>query len=1219
MRHTFQEKIRRLSSGVVLILILISLVGGVMMYRLLGDVGNEAVSGTQVFIGLDTEDNDAEIAFHRQIQEWHDLLLRGGDPELFQKYYRAFHARHEEVQNHLKLLADKMGQYGLSTLQVNQIQQAHLALLVRYELALNQFPLSKKTDNYLRVDLLMRGLDRKLYDDLEALRYSIHAQILEMIGTVSDKVQGRHVGRSLFVMAIMMLLFPVVSLIGFAAIVRMTRRVQEERERFRVTLNSIGDAVIVTDMAGAVDYLNPVGEAMTGWTLDEARGKPLREIFDIVHEDTREAADNPVEIVLREGHVVGLDSCIVLLSRSGEEYAIEDSAAPLRDENGKLSGVVLVFHDDTLQRQAQQRLQESEERLRMTLQCAPDAVIICEQDGRIVYVNDNVVSLLGYGRDEFTGMTVFDLVAAEWREAYRQCAEQILADNEHHVFEIRWVRKDGGKIPMELNAVLLPNGRVYGSCRDISERKQAEIALRHSNRALATKSAVNRNLVHAMTEEELLRAICQTIVEQCGYRLAWVGYLEQDAAKSIRPVAQYGFEEGYLETAGVVWADTERGRGPVGKAARGGKSQTAQNILTDESMLPWRAEAVKRGYASGIALPLAQQGKVFGVLCIYAEHTDAYGQKETALLEEMANDLVFGVESLRARHERDVFMGHLSNAADELVKANTQLEEERAMLAQRVLERTTQLLLANKAKDSFLATMSHEIRTPLGGLLGMMELLGLSSLNNEQNEMLHVAQNSGKSLLRIVDDILDWSKIEAGKLELAPCVASIAEMIKGVTGTYAQLASVKGITLRQQIDDNLSAAHLFDPLRVSQILNNFTSNAIKFTAHGSVEIGAERAGRQDGNEIVRFSVKDSGVGIAPEHRSRLFQHYEQASNDTARMYGGTGLGLAICRSLAELMDGTLSVESIQGIGSTFFFTVSLPVANLAAQRDLQLSLDKQERHEDGPDITPLVDEGQHLSVLVVDDHPVNRMLLKQQLEQLGLHVVTAESGIVGLSVWWTGHFDLIITDCHMPGMDGYEFARSIREIEQHEARPQRVPVIAWTANVLDEEEGRCRVAGMDDLLTKPTELSNLRMMLLKWMHKSAIPAIVAPRPELAEPAAQYPPVVGDAIDFAVLKKFALSRAAQVEMLQEFNVHNRSDIANLNAVLKDGDPAAVARSAHRIKGACRMVGALELEGICARIEQAARQGDMQGARAVADHTLGAAVMRIEVAIGRFIAV
>ncbi|MBW8078265.1 MAG: PAS domain-containing protein, partial [Gallionella sp.] len=370
MTQTTHQTITRLLNRIAIALVLVSLVAGVLVYRLVGNVGEEAVSGTQAYIELDREQNDAESAFHRQIQEWKDMLLRGSEPQAYRQYYSALQSRQDEVQLHLKHLSEKLAQYGIPTAQVTLIRQAHLALRDRYEDALTRFPLANNPDNYRRIDALVRGADRQLDGDLEALRHTVMQQVMAGTSMVNDSVQVKHAWERGFVLFFMLLLLPTACLVGLGAASRATRRVQEERERFMVTLKSIGDAVVVTDMSGAVEYLNPVGEAMTGWRLDEARGKPLREVFNIINEDTREPADNPVDAVLREGHTIGLATHTMLLSRSGEEYAIEDSAAPLRDSAGKPGGVVLVFHDDTRQRQVQKRLQESEERLRMTLKYA---------------------------------------------------------------------------------------------------------------------------------------------------------------------------------------------------------------------------------------------------------------------------------------------------------------------------------------------------------------------------------------------------------------------------------------------------------------------------------------------------------------------------------------------------------------------------------------------------------------------------------------------------------------------------------------------------------------------------------------------------------------------------------------------------------------------------------------------------------------------------------
>jgi len=432
--------------------------------------------------------------------------------------------------------------------------------------------------------------------------------------------------------------------------------------------------------------------------------------------------------------------------------------------------------------------------------------------------------------------------------------------------------------------------------------------------------------------------------------------------------------------------------------------------------------------------------------------------------------------------ERQKALDKLHNTAIDLEVANLQVETERAKLAERVEERTAQLKNANKAKDTFLATMSHEIRTPLGGLMGTMELLDISNLGIKQRELLKTARDSADSLLRIVNDILDWSKIEAGKLEIVAHPSSICTLLKGVCNTYEPVASVKNISLQCYCDEKLSSAHQFDRLRISQILNNLTSNALKFTDHGIVEVRAELTSRNSEIETIQFSVKDSGIGISTEHQARIFQQYEQASNETARMYGGTGLGLAICHQLAELMGGKLSVESSPGQGSTFIFTLDMPIAKLVDQRELQQPINEQDMRNDNLDLAPLLVQGRLITILIVDDHPVNRMLLKKQLELLGLNMEVAESGVSALSLYQNRHFDLVITDCHMQGMDGYELTRQIRTLEQ-QAGAERIPIIAWTANVMAEEAERCKTAGMDDILTKPTDLADLRAMLVKWMNR----------------------------------------------------------------------------------------------------------------------------------------
>ncbi len=387
------------------------------------------------------------------------------------------------------------------------------------------------------------------------------------------------------------------------------------------------------------------------------------------------------------------------------------------------------------------------------------------------------------------------------------------------------------------------------------------------------------------------------------------------------------------------------------------------------------------------------------------------------------------------------------------------------------LERTGVLAeAASRAKTEFLAKVSHEIRTPMNGVLGMTELLLGTSLSSTQRQFATTIHRSANSLLSLINDILDFSKIEAGKVELERIVFTFNEAVHDVLAPLQERAESKGLLLTSELPTDERRAVWGDVVRLRQVLANIVANAIKFTPQGHVTVRVLVVEQSDAHCRVRFEVQDTGIGIAAANRDRIFEPFVQTESSTTRLYGGTGLGLAIARELTEQMQGTCGVESEPGKGSTFW--VELPFDWAAGEGAI------------GPEaaapaaLMPLRQaEGLGLRILLVEDNPVNTMLAKAMLRNLGCKVQNAANGLLALEVLDAESFDVVLMDLQMPVMGGEDASREIR---RREAGRTRVPVIALTASALPGDFENCLQAGMDDLLTKPYTQAQLRAVIEQW-------------------------------------------------------------------------------------------------------------------------------------------
>jgi two-component system sensor histidine kinase/response regulator len=692
----------------------------------------------------------------------------------------------------------------------------------------------------------------------------------------------------------------------------------------------------------------------------------------------------------------------------------------------------LVYAFLAARRQAERALRAQEERTRLVFESTPDGIVVIDEHGVVESVNPAVVRLFGYAREEIVGADVSRLMRdVDGAEHAAHVARYVRTGVAHAARTGRTVvgrRKDGVTVPLDVTlSELHADGRrrFAAILRDASERLRAEEAIRTSEARFRAMSDASPLGVFTTDDEGRSTYVNRVFEEITGLPASdavgegWDRLIHPDDARAVHERWAWALD------ADVPYESTHR-------------------IVRPDGAVRW--VSAKAATVRDASRPLGRIGTI----------EDVTHRRET--------------EDALARYYAEVERAHrLAEAqAADLARQAAELGQAR-----------DQALAATRAKSDFLATVSHEIRTPLNGIIGAAGLLIDSDLDGEQREFAGIVRSSAHALLAIINDILDFSKIEAGRMDIEPLPFDLGVAVHEAVDLFAATAQEKGLALRVALAPDVPRRVVADPGRLRQVLVNLLGNAVKFTERGSVLVSVESESRRAATSVVRITVRDTGIGIAPDQLPHLFERFSQTDASMTRRFGGTGLGLAISKQLVELMGGEIGVRSGEGEGSLFWFR--LPIAHVApepaagAAGDVASGAAAQTPAHIAAGAATANDLAR-LRVLVAEDNAVTQKITSVLLEKLGCRVDIAANGREAVDMVAMMPYDAVLMDCNMPEMNGYQATAEIRRRERA-AGARGIPIIAMTGNVAPGDREICLGAGLDDYLAKPVALDSLASAL----------------------------------------------------------------------------------------------------------------------------------------------
>lgn len=877
----------------------------------------------------------------------------------------------------------------------------------------------------------------------------------------------------------------------------------KQQQNYFTTLKSIGDAVISTNKAGKVEYLNPVAELLTGWTIKEAEGKNLKKVFNIINEETRQIVESPVQKVLREGIVVGLANHTLLISKNGNEIPIADSGAPIKNEKGEITGVVLVFRDQTEERKYQDKIAHSEAQFRELIESTNS--ITWEYDmvlEKLIYIAPQVTKILGWLPEEWTISGFWkNNIHPDDRDITISTSYENAAKGKPFTLEYRFKRKDGCYIWLrDVVAIEIQANKpvkLRGVMFDTTERKNAEIQLidrefwlSESQRAgkigsydfdIANDhwaSSTVLDEIFGITNENPHSLESWNAIIHPDHQKEMLEYFINDVVNAKKP-----FEKEYKiirqNDGAERWV---LGHGELSFNENGDVRRmfgVIQDITERKIFEKQLQESEERFRKSVLLSPIPimvhdEEGKVINISEGWTHfsgytHEDipdlktwtekAYGDKAievenyvTGLFNEEKTILSGEFEIISKSGEIRVWnfyttpLGKL-NSGKKIMLSMAPDVTQRKKIQKELTVAKEKAEESERLKTAFLANMSHEIRTPLNGILGFTNLLteDLNLPKETKTEFAAIVNKSAENLLKIIDDILEISRLETDTVKMEEKQFDVGATLTNLNLLFQQRTTDKnksGVKLILEKPD-FPVTICSDENRLMQIFSNLLDNAIRFTNEGSVKFGISELI----DNKVEFFVADTGIGIPKDKHQIIFNRFIQADNSTTRTYGGTGLGLAIVKKLLKLLGSEITLESEPGQGSCFRF--QLPSCT--------------------PDVKGLIQSTKKpgyvkvniSKILVVEDDMISSIYFKQIFENHTAQIFFAKNGKEALHYFETHNPDLILMDIGLPDINGLEIVRIIRGVNKF------VKIIAQSAFVMPEDIQKALDAGCNDFITKP--------------------------------------------------------------------------------------------------------------------------------------------------------